>query len=148
MEYSIIKLMKAVKLLETIQTLVNLADKGFYYNQHNFQLRFESQDSTYVVGSRQNGWIYLSVFFGFEMDFKFYIERDGTVLLDEGSSANLMEYYGPEYVISLINNAGEALLLFGREAIESGNYEFKTIDQVSEEFRRIRKPEKPESEKH
>jgi len=140
--------MKATKLLETIQTLVKLADKEYYYNEHNFQLRFASEDSTYVVGSRQNGWIYLSVYFGFEMDFKFYLERDGTVLLDEGSSANLMEYYGPEYVISLVNNAGEALLLFGRAAIESGNYEFKTMEQITEEFRQIRNPVKEKSEEH
>ncbi len=140
--------MKATKLLETIQTLVKLADKEYYYNEHNFQLRFESEDSTYVVGSRQNGWIYLSVYFGFKMDFKFYLERDGTVLLEEGSSANLMEYYGPEYVISLINNAGEALLLFGKAAIESGNYEFKTMEQVTEEFRQIRNPVKEKSEEH
>ena len=140
--------MKALKLLETIEILTKLADKEYFYNEHNFQLRFTSRDSTYVIGSRENGWIYLSVYFGFEMDFKFYIERDGTVLLDEGSSANLMEYYGPEYVISLINNAGEALLLFGREAIESGNYEFKTMAQVTEEFKQIRNPVKVDPEKH
>ena len=140
--------MKATTLLETIQELVRLADKEYYYNEHNFQLRFTSEDSTYVVGSRQNGWIYLSVYFGFEMDFKFYMERDGTVLLDEASSANLMEYYGPKYVISLINNAGEALLLFGREAIETGNYEFKTMEQVTKEFRQIRNPIEQEPDKH
>ena len=140
--------MKATKLLDTIQTLLKLADKEYYYNEHNFQLRFQSDDSTYVVGSRKNGWIYLSVYFGFEMDFKFYIERDGTVLLDEGSSANLMEYYGPNYAISLINNAGEALLIFGTGAIESGNYEFKTMEQVTEEFRQIRDPVKEAPDKH
>ena len=140
--------MKATKLLETIQTLAKLADKEYYYNEHNFQIRFESQDSSYVVGSRENGWIYLSVYFGSEVDFKFYIERDGTVLLDEGSSANLMEYYGPEYVISLIDNAGEALLLFGRAAIEAGNYQFKTMDQVTAEFRQYTNPVKEEPDKH
>ena len=140
--------MKATNLLETIQKLMKLADKEYYYNEHNFQLRFESQDSTYVVGSRKNGWIYLSVYFSSQIDFKFYIERDGTVLLDEGSSIDLIEYYGPDYVISLINNAGEALLIFGTGAIESGNYEFKTMEQVTEEFRQIRNPVKEEPEKH
>jgi hypothetical protein len=140
--------MKATKLLETIQTLVKLADKEYFYNEHNFQLCFASEDSSYVIGSRQNGRIYLSVYFGLEIDFKFYIERDGTVLLDEGSSANLIEYYGPEYVISLINNAGEGLLLFGRAAIESGNYEFKTMEQVTDEFNQIRNPLVEEPEKH
>ncbi len=140
--------MKAAKLVETIEKLVKLADKEYYYNEHNFQLRFASEDSTYVVGSRQNGWIYLSVYFGSQMDFKFYIERDGTVLLDEGSSADLMEYYGPEYVISLINNAGQALLIFGTGAIECGKYEFKTMEQVMEEFRQIRNPVKQEPDKH
>jgi hypothetical protein len=140
--------MKAAKLVEPIQKLVKLADKEYYYNEHNFQLRFASEDSTYVVGSRQNGWIYLFVFFGSQMDFKFYIERDGTVLLDEGSSADLMEDYGPEYVISLINNAGQALLVFGTGAIECGNYEFKTMEQVTQEFRQIRNPIKVESDKH
>ena len=140
--------MKATKLIDTILKLVKLADKEYYYNNHNLQLRFSSEDSTYVIGTRDNGTIYLSVYFGFEIDFKFYLEKDGTVLLDEGSAATLIEYYGPEYVISLINNAGEALLIFGTGAIESGNYEFKTMEQVTEEFRQIRNPVKEKSEKH
>lgn len=140
--------MKATNLLETIQKLMKLADKEYYYNEHNFQLRFESQDSSYVVGSRKNGWIYLSVFFGSQIDFKFYIERDGTILLEEGSSYDLVEYYGPDYVISLINNAAEALLIFGTGAIESGNYEFKTMEQVTEEFSQITNPVKEEPDKH
>jgi hypothetical protein len=140
--------MKATKLIDTILKLVKLADKEYYYNNHNLQLRFSSEDSTYVIGTKENGTIYLSVYFGFEIDFKFYLEKDGTVLLDEGSAATLIEYYGPEYVISLINNAGEALLIFGTGAIESGNYEFKTMEQVTEEFRQIRNPVKEKSEKH
>ncbi len=140
--------MKATKLIDTILKLVKLADKEYYYNNHNLQLRFSSEDSTYVIGTKENGTIYLSVYFGFEIDFKFYLEKDGTVLLDEGSTATLIEYYGPEYVISLINNAGEALLIFGTDAIESGNYEFKTMEQVTEEFRQIRNPAKEKSEKH
>ncbi|MFB3148824.1 MAG: hypothetical protein ACE10J_09215 [Thermodesulfobacteriota bacterium] len=140
--------MKATKLIDTILKLVKLADKEYYYNNHNLQLRFSSEDSTYVIGTKENGTIYLSVYFGFEIDFKFYLEKDGTVLLDEGSTATLIEYYGPEYVISLINNAGEALLIFGTGAIESGNYEFKTMEQVTEEFRQIRNPVKEKSEKH
>ncbi|TDJ00967.1 MAG: hypothetical protein E2O70_04625 [Candidatus Dadabacteria bacterium] len=140
--------MKATKLIDTILKLVKLADKEYYYNNHNLQLRFSSEDSTYVIGTKENGTIYLSVYFGFEIDFKFYLEKDGTVLLDESSTATLIEYYGPEYVISLINNAGEALLIFGTDAIESGNYEFKTMEQVTEEFRQIRNPVKEKSEKH
>ncbi len=140
--------MKATKLIDTILKLVKLADKEYYYNDHNLQLRFSSEDSTFVIGTKENGTIYLSVYFGFEIDFKFYLEKDGTVLLDEGSAATLIEYYGPEYVISLINNAGEALLIFGTGAIESGNYEFKTMEQVTEEFRQIRNPVKEKSEKH
>ena len=140
--------MKATKLINTILKLVKLADKEYYYNNHNLQLRFSSEDSTYVIGTKENGTIYLSVYFGFEIDFKFYLEKDGTVLLDEGSTATLIEYYGPKYVISLINNAAEALLIFGTDAIESGNYEFKTMEQVTEEFRQIRNPVKEKSEKH
>jgi len=140
--------MKATKLIDTILKLVKLADKEYYYNNHNLQLRFSSEDSTYVIGTKENGSIYLSVYFGFEIDFKFYLERDGTVRLDEGSAADLMEYYGPEYVISLINNAGEALLIFGTGAIESGSYEFKTMEQVREEFRQITNPVKEEPDKH
>lgn len=140
--------MKATKLIDTILKLVKLADKEYYYNNHNLQLRFSSEDSTFVIGTKENGTIYLSVYFGFEIDFKFYLEKDGTVLLDEGSAATLIEYYGPEYVINLINNAGEALLISGTGAIESGNYEFKTMEQVTEEFRQIRNPVKEKSEKH
>ena len=140
--------MKATKLINTILKLVKLADKEYYYNDNNLQLRFSSEDSTDVIGTKENGTIYLSVYFGFEIDFKFYLEKDGTVLLDEGSTATLIEYYGPKYVISLINNAAEALLIFGTDAIESGNYEFKTMEQVTEEFRQIRNPVKEKSEKH
>jgi len=140
--------MKATKLINTIEELVKLADKEFYYRHHNLQLRFSSEDSSYVIGTKENGSIYLSVYFGFEIDFKFYLERDGTVRLDEGSTVDLMEYYGPEYVISLINNAGEALLIFGTGAIEAGNYEFKTMEQVTEEFRQIRNPDKEKPKEH
>ncbi len=140
--------MKATKLINTIEELVKLADKEFYYEHHNLQLRFSSEDSSYVIGTKENGSIYLSVYFGFEIDFKFYLERDGTVRLDEGSTVDLMEYYGPEYVISLINNAGEALLIFGTGAIEAGNYEFKTMEQVTEEFRQIRNPDKEKPKEH
>jgi hypothetical protein len=83
------------------------------------------------------------------MGFKFYLEKNGSVLLDQGSTANLIEYSGPGQVLGVIDNAGEALLTLGRAAIEAGDYEFKTMEQVSEEFRKIREGDKKdEGEKH
>ncbi len=130
--------MKASRLIRAIEEIVNLADKEIYYRKNDFQLRFSSQDSVYVIGTREDGTIYLSVFFGFEMNFKFYLEKDGTLLTEEGSTPDLLEYSGPGQVLNLINNSGDALLAFGTEAIESGNYEFRTMEQVREEFRKIR----------
>ena len=130
--------MKALRMMNAIQKLVSLADKEIYYRNNDLQLRFSSEDSVYVVGTREDGSVYLSVYFGFEMDFKFYFEKDGTLLTEEGSTPNLLEYSGLEQVLNLINNAGDALLAFGIEAIESGDYEFKTMEQVREEFGRIR----------
>jgi hypothetical protein len=37
----------------------------------------------------------------------------------------------------MIDNSGEYLLGFGADAIEWGNYEFKTMDQVREEFEKL-----------
>ncbi len=130
--------MKASRLIRSIEQLVSLADKEIYYRKNNLQLGFSSRDSNYVIGTRDDGTVYLSVYFGLEMGFKFYMEKDGTLHLEEGSTPALLEYSGIEQVLNLINNAGDALFAFGREAIEAGNYEFKTMDQVEEEFRKIR----------
>lgn len=141
--------MKAEKLLQAIEELVRLADKEAYYRDDNLQLRFSLDESSYVIGTREDGIVYLSVYFGFEMGFKFYLEKDGSVLLDQGSTADLIEYSGPGQVLDVIDNAGEALLTLGRAAIEAGDYEFKTMEEVSEEFRKIREGDiKDEGEKH
>lgn len=141
--------MKAEKLIQAIEELVRLADKEAYYRDDNLQLRFSLDDSSYVIGTREDGIVYLSVYFGFEMGFKFYLEKDGAVLLEEGSTANLIEYSGPAQVLNVIDNAGEALLALGTAAIEAGDYEFKTMEEVSEEFRKIREGDKrDEGEKH
>ena len=141
--------MKAEKLIHAIRELVRISDKEAYYKDDNLQLRFSLDDSSYVIGTREDGIVYLSVYFGFEMGFKFYLEKDGSVLLDEGSTANLIEYSGPGQVIAVIDNAGEALLTLGRAAIEAGDYEFKTMEEVSEEFRKIREGDKNKyGEKH
>lgn len=130
--------MKALRMMDAIERLVSLADKEVYYRKNDLQMRFASEDSVYVIGTREDGSVYLSVYFGSEMNFKFYFEKDGTLLTEEGSIPNLLEYSGLEQVLNLINNAGGALLAFGTEAIESGDYEFKTMEQVREEFARIR----------
>jgi hypothetical protein len=85
------------------------------------------------------------------MGFKFCMEKDGTLLMEEGSIPALLEHSGPEYLLNMIDDSGEFLLGFGREAIEWGNYEFKTMDQVREEFDRLRQEDKKkptEPERH
>jgi hypothetical protein len=134
--------MKVPKLIQSIEGLIKLADKEFYYRENNLQLRFSSRDSAIVIGTREDGTVYLSVYYGSEMGFKFYMEKDGTLLMEEGSMPGLLEHSGPEQVLNLIDDSGEFLLGFGAEAIEWGNYEFKTMDQVREEFDRIKQADK------
>ena len=110
--------MKVLKMIRSIEELVRLADKEFYYRENNLQLRFCSQDSVFVIGTREDGTVYLSVYYGSEIDFKFYIEKDGTLLMEEGNTPSLIGFTGPEQVLNLINNSGEFLLDFGAEAIE------------------------------
>jgi len=129
--------MKVPKLIQNIEALVKLADKEYYYNENNLQLRFASEDSVFVIGTREDGAVYLSVYYGSEMGFKFYIKKDGTLLPEEGSMPGLLEYTGPEYLLGMIDNSGEILLGIGAEAIEWENYEFKTMEQVREEFERL-----------
>ncbi len=143
--------MKVPKLIQSIEKLVKLADKEFYYRENNLQLRFSSQDSAFVIGTREDGTVYLSVYYGSEMGFKFYMEKDGSLLMEEGSVPGLLEHSGPEYLLRMIDESGEFLLGFCSEAIEWGNYEFKTMDQVNREFGRIRKNDKkriPDPEIH
>ncbi|MEW6145012.1 MAG: hypothetical protein AB1598_08360 [Thermodesulfobacteriota bacterium] len=134
--------MKVPKLIHSIEELVRLADKEFYYRENNLQLTFSSEDSVFVIGTREDGAVYLSVYYGSEMGFKFYMEKDGTLLMEEGSIPGLLEHSGPEHLLNMINDSGEFLLRFGREAIEWGSYEFKTMDQVREEFERLRQGDK------
>ena len=134
--------MKAEKLISAIRELVALADKEAYYRDNNLQIRFTIDDSSYVIGTREDGKVYFSLYYGDEMGFRFYLEKDGTLILDKGSTAQLIEYSGPDQVLSVIENAGEALLTLGKAAIESGDYEFKTLDEVLEEFRKIRESDK------
>jgi hypothetical protein len=131
--------MKVLKLNQSIEQLVKLADKEFYYRENNLQLRFSSQDSVFVIGTREDGTVYLSVYYGFEIDFKFYMEKDGTLLMEEGSTPALIQYMGLEQVLKLIDNSGEVLLELGAEAIVWGNYEFKTLDVVRDEFDKLRR---------
>lgn len=141
--------MKAEKLISAIRELVRLADKEAYYRDNNLQLRFNIDDSSYVIGTREDGKVYFSVYYGSEMGFRFYFEKDGTLLLDQGSTAQLIEYSGPGQVLGVIDNAGDALLTLGKAAIESGDYEFKTLDEVIEEFKKIREGDKKkEGETH
>lgn len=141
--------MKANKLIKAIEELVRLADKEAYYRSDNLQLRFPIDDSSYVIGTREDGIVYLSLYYGYEMGFKFYLEKDGTVLLDQGSTPNLIEYSGPDQVLAVIDSAGEALLTLGSAAIESGDYEFNTMEEITEEFRKIREGDKKsDGEKH
>ena len=130
--------MKALKLIHSIEQLIKLADKEFYYRENNLQLRFSSRDSVFVIGTREDGAVYLSVYYGSEMGFKFYMEKDGTLIMEEGSMPDLLEHSGPEQILTLIDDSGEPLLGFGAEAIEWGNYEFETMDQVREEFEKIK----------
>jgi len=134
--------MKVPKLIHSIEELVRLADKEFYYRENNLQLRFSSEDSVFVIGTREDGAVYLSVYYGSEMGFKFFMEKDGTLLMEEGSMPVLLEHSGPEYLLNMINDSGEFLLGFGRDAIEWGSYEFKTMDQVTEEFEKLRQGNK------
>ena len=134
--------MKVLKLIHSIEELVKLADKEFYYRENSLQLRFSSRDSVFVICTRGDSTVYLSVYYGSEMGFKFYMEKDGTLLMEEGSMPGLLEHSGPEHILSMIDGSGEFLLGFGAEAIEWGNYEFKTMDQVREEFERIKQVDK------
>lgn len=129
--------MKVPKLIRNIETLVRLADKEYYYKENNLQLRFASEDSVFVIGTREDGAVYLSVYYGSEMGFKFYMRKDGTLLMEEGSMPVLLEHSGPEYLLDMIDGSGDILLGFGAHAIEWGNYEFKTMDEVRDEFKRI-----------
>ena len=126
--------MKVERLIRDIETLVKLADKEYYYNENNLQLRFASEDSVFVIGTREDGAVYLAVYYGSEMGFKFYMKKDGTLLMEEGSMPGLLEHSSPEYLLDIIDGSSGYLLGFGAQAIEWGNYEFKTMDEVREEF--------------
>ena len=129
---------KVKRLINAIEELVRLADKEIYYRKDDFQLRFETDDSVYVIGTRDDGSVYLSVYFGSEIGFKFHFEKDGALLLEEGSIPALLEYSSIEQVMDIVDGSGEALLTLGTEAIEAGNYEFKRAEEVNKEFARIR----------
>ncbi|HVY54555.1 MAG TPA: hypothetical protein VHC46_02270, partial [Thermodesulfobacteriota bacterium] len=97
--------MKVPKLIHNIETLVKLADKEYYYKENNLQLRFASEDSVFVIGTREDGAICLSIYYGSEIGFKFYMTKDGTMLMEEGSMPGLLEHSGLEYLLDMIDNS-------------------------------------------
>jgi len=129
---------KANRLIEVVETLVKLADKEIYYKRNDLFLSFSTEDSTYVVEARNDGLVCLSVYFGFEMDFKFYLDKSGNILVDKGTTPDIVQNYGLDQAVDLINNCGDSLLIFGNEAIESGNYDFKTFGQLKREIDSIK----------
>ena len=55
--------MKAEKLINAIRELVRLSDKEAYYRDNNLQLRFTLDDSSYVIGTREDGIVHFSVYY-------------------------------------------------------------------------------------
>lgn len=96
--------MKSLKLIHGIEELVKLADKEFYYRKNNLQVRFSSEDSIFLIGTSEDGMGYLSDSYGFEIDFKFYMKKDGTMLLRKGVCPNCsgIRDWSRRYILSTI----------------------------------------------
>jgi len=58
--------------------------------------------------------------------------------VDKGTTPDIVQNYGLDQAVDLINKCGDSLLIFGNEAIESGNYDYKTFEQLKREIDSIK----------
>ncbi len=132
--------MKLEKLIYTIEELVKKADKQIYYDNREMYLEIKSPETRFSIHTKEDNTLCTTIYVADGIYYKFFTERDGTLLLEKGSVPDLIETFGLNYIFRLFDNAAPSMLEIGRNAIETDNYVFRhTVRNESEKASGIKK---------
>ena len=117
--------MKLDKLIYTIEELIKTAGKQFYYLNKELYFEINTPETRFSIFTKEDNTLCTTIYVADGIYYKFFTERDGTLLLEKGSVPDLIENFGINYIFKLINTAAPAMLEIGINAIEQGNYVFR-----------------------
>lgn len=117
--------MKLDKLVHTIEELVKKADKQIYYQKKELYLEIKSPETRFSIHTKDDNTLCTTIYVADGIYYKFFTERDGTLLLEKGSVPDLVENFGLNYIFKLFENAAPSMLEIGLNAIETDNYVFR-----------------------
>lgn len=122
--------MKLDKLIYTIEELIKKADKQIYYDNKELYLEINSPETRFSIYTKDDNTVCTTIYIADGIYYKFFTERDGTLLLEKGSVPDLIESFGLNYIFKLFNNAAPTMLEIGINAIETDSYVFRhTVNQ-------------------
>ncbi|HSG29972.1 MAG TPA: hypothetical protein VLB82_00330 [Thermodesulfobacteriota bacterium] len=117
--------MKLDKLINTIKELVDKADKQIYFDKKELYFEINAPETRFSISTKQDGTLCITIHVTDGIFYKFYTERDGTLLLEKGSVPDLIENFGLNYIFKLFDNAAPGMLEIGLREIESNDYIFR-----------------------
>ncbi|NIV43241.1 MAG: hypothetical protein GWN11_12720 [Candidatus Dadabacteria bacterium] len=119
--------MKLDKLINTIEKLVDKADKQTYFDKKELYFEINAPETRFSISTKEDGTLCTTIHVTDSIFYKFYTERDGTLLLEKGSTPDLIENFGLNYIFNLFDNAASGMLEIGLREIESNDYIFRHI---------------------
>lgn len=117
--------MKVISLRDSIIELIKYADKEAYLIKNNLYLEINKDGTRFSIYTRKDGIMSITIYFSDAIYYKFFIDNTGYLLSERGSTPDLIERYGLNYIVSLLENASDKLIEIGKDAINSGNYRFR-----------------------
>ncbi len=121
--------MKLDKLIHTIEELVRKADKQIYYDKKELYLEIKSPKTRFSISTKEDGTLCTTIYVSDGIYYKFFTERDGTLLLEKGSVPDLIENFGLNYIFKLFDNAAPGMLEIGIGVIEREDHIFRHISR-------------------
>ena len=117
--------MRVPVLKNAITELIRYAGKEAYLIKNHLYLEINQDGTKISFYTLKDNEISITIYFSEAIYYKFFIDDTGSLLPDKGSTPDLIERYGVNYLLTLLENASENLIKIGMAAIDTGNYIFR-----------------------
>lgn len=117
--------MRVPELKSAITELIRYAGKEAYLIKNHLYLEINMDGSKFSIYTHKDKAISITVYYSESIYYKFFIDDKGSLLPDKGSTPDLIERYGVNYLLNLLENASENLIKIGMDAIDTANYIFR-----------------------
>jgi len=117
--------MKVISLRDSIIELIKYAGKEAYLIKNHLYLEINKDGTRFSIYTHKNGIMSITIYFSDAIYYKFFIDNTGSLFSERGSTPDLIERYGLNYIVALLENASDKLIEIGKDAINSVNYRFR-----------------------